>query len=261
MAALAIALSLALVGCGVPISAEEMAKRPLPTQEGGGEELQVQGRTFGVTQETVSTPIPTSVAGSGTPTADSAADSTLAAAAATSTPTPANGTPSATATTANGAAAAIAGSTATLTPAPSATPPPAATAQELAAQAVQIINTYRASLGLRALTADPALAKAAADYAKLMADNNWWSCSCDVHRGPDGSSPGGRVAAAGFDGAFTGEALAGGQATAQDAVNTWLNSAPHRAILLNANATHVGIGYYYKAGWPGHHWVLITGTK
>lgn len=244
-AALAVFLTLAVVGCGVPLSAEEMANRPLPTPE---DQVQVQSRSIGLTQESAPTPIPTPTPSSADSTLPTPASAALAPAA-TGTPAPAS-TPATTVAAASGSQ--------TGSPTPTQAP---FTSAELASQAVKIINDYRRSLNLAPLAEDQALATAAAAYAKLMADNNWWSCGCDVHRGPDGSTPASRVAASGYAGRFAGEALAGGQGSAQDAVNTWLNSPPHRAILLSATATDVGVGFYYRAGWPGFHWVLLTGTR
>jgi uncharacterized protein YkwD len=94
-----------------------------------------------------------------------------------------------------------------------------------------------------------------------MADNNWFYCGCDFHTGPDGSQPDQRAYRAGYTGHWKGEAIAGGQSSGQAAVNTWLNSPPHAAIVLDPNSTDVGIGYYYKAGdLYGHYWVLMTGA-
>ena len=135
---------------------------------------------------------------------------------------------------------------------------------DLPAQALQILNAYRTSNDRAALTPNANLTAAASSYARLMADNSWFVYTrdhgLDPHDGPDGSSPQSRIAAAGYTGRFRGEALAGGQASARDAINVWLSSPAHLAILLDAAAVEVGIGYYYRAGdLYGHYWVLVTG--
>jgi uncharacterized protein YkwD len=68
------------------------------------------------------------------------------------------------------------------------------------------------------------------------------------------------VRASSYRGSFKGEALAAGQANAQAAISTWLNSSAHAAIVLSPDAVDVGIGYYYGPGsYYGHYWVLVTG--
>ena len=136
---------------------------------------------------------------------------------------------------------------------------------DLPAQALQILNAYRTSNDRAALTPNANLAAAASSYARLMADTSWFVDYVryvrDPHDGPDGSSPQSRIAASGYTGRFRGEALAGGQASARDAIDVWLRSPAHLAILVDAAAVEVGIGYYYRPGdLYGHYWVLVTGV-
>jgi uncharacterized protein YkwD len=176
---------------------------------------------------------------------------------------------------------------ATATPAPTETPPPLPTAtlpastatpvpppptgttaaapavaraasaptSPLASEEVALINPYRAANGRGSLRSDAALNSEALQYAKLLGDTNSFG-----HNGPDGSTPFTRFAAAGFGGAMCGEALAAGQTTAAEALQTWTTSPSHNAILLGANADSVGIGYYYAPNSTyKHYWVLVTG--
>ncbi len=167
----------------------------------------------------------------------------------------------------------VATRTATLTPTPSTTPtatpfgtpPPTATPTPATGNVVQdaltALNNYRVQSGRAPLQVQPNLMAAAQSYARLMADNNWFYCGCDLHTGPDGSQPEGRIARAGYPGRFKGEAISGGQATGRDVINAWLNSPLHAAILLEVNASEVGIGYVAKPGdLYGHYWVLVTGN-
>jgi uncharacterized protein YkwD len=65
----------------------------------------------------------------------------------------------------------------------------------------------------------------------------------------------------GYAGRFRGEALAAGQASADAALKTWINSPAHNAIISSADAVEVGIGYGYIPGsYYGHYWVLVTGV-
>jgi len=144
----------------------------------------------------------------------------------------------------------------TATPGPPAVAPTALPIGDLTGQALSILNDYRKRSGISALQVNARLSAAANSYAKLMADSHWFG-----HQGPDGSSPQGRIAAAGYKGQFKGEALAGGQSTAQQVINTWLQSPAHAAILLEPTSVEVGIGYYFNAADTyGHYWSLVTGT-
>ena len=76
-----------------------------------------------------------------------------------------------------------------------------------------------------------------------MACNNFFS-----HTGSDGSNVGQRVNAQGYLWSWVGENIfAGGSATPQSAFDWWMNSDLHRANLLHANFTEIGIGYIYEA--------------
>jgi uncharacterized protein YkwD len=55
--------------------------------------------------------------------------------------------------------------------------------------------------------------------------------------------------------------LAAGQTSPQAAIQVWLNSPPHRVIILDPGITEVGIGYYFEAGdLYTHYWVLQSGA-
>ncbi|HEY7270593.1 MAG TPA: CAP domain-containing protein, partial [Dehalococcoidia bacterium] len=87
------------------------------------------------------------------------------------------------------------GTTATVTSVQAAT----VSGGDMGAQTVAALNAYRAQQGLPALRTSGTLTLAASNYAKLMADRNYFG-----HDGPDGSSPSGRMAAAGYGGRFKG---------------------------------------------------------
>lgn len=58
-----------------------------------------------------------------------------------------------------------------------------------------------------------------------------------------------------------GENIAAGNATAAETVNQWMNSAGHRANILDSNNigyTHLGVGYNYSdASYYKHYWVQL----
>ncbi|MGN0977744.1 MAG: CAP domain-containing protein, partial [Faecousia sp.] len=54
-----------------------------------------------------------------------------------------------------------------------------------------------------------------------------------------------------------GENIAKGYATPQAVVNGWMNSSGHRANILNANFTHIGVGYVSG----GNYWTQMFLAK
>jgi uncharacterized protein YkwD len=88
------------------------------------------------------------------------------------------------------------------------------------------------------------------------------------HQRSGGPSLGARLRAAGYRGHAAGEAISygcGRDATAQQTVQAWLNSPPHRAVLLGRRYTRAGVGVV--AGAPGGcgsgaaTWVLDAGSR
>ena len=106
------------------------------------------------------------------------------------------------------------------------------------------VNQRRASAGLQPLSVEPRLANAAASYAKVLADNNWFS-----HTGPDGSTLVTRTEAAGFP--FTvqiGEVLAWGSNgwTPAEIVQAWMDSPAHREQIMSGVYSRAGVGCYFS---------------
>jgi uncharacterized protein YkwD len=246
LAALSLFLAVVAAACVVPISAYDQTQTPAAPDAGG-----LLGPAA-LTREQASpeTPVGGALATASTSTPTPPATGTGTATPGTSVTPVTTGTPAA---------------TATATPRGTPGPSPTTASQpvgDLAAEAVKVLNDYRVSVGKAPFKVNPNLSAAAASYAKLMADRSWFNCGCDPHDGPDGSSPQSRVAAAGYTGRWRGEALAGGQKSAQEAINTWLNSPSHAAIVLDTVGTEVGIGLYYKPGDIfGYYWVLSTGIQ
>ena len=112
-------------------------------------------------------------------------------------------------------------------------PPPNSTSSEDAGYTTAVwdaVNAMRTTRGLPALRRDPALEGAARSYAHTLAAARWFS-----HTGPDGSTMGQRLAAAGVTTA-AGEVLAMGTNgwPAQSVAQAWLDSPPHREQILGA---------------------------
>jgi hypothetical protein len=116
-------------------------------------------------------------------------------------------------------------------------------AQESAEQQVlELANADRAQQGIPPLKWDPALAQAASDHAELMAQQAALS-----HQYPGEADLVARAGAAGahFRSIAENVALA---PSPQALEKEWMNSAPHRANLLNPAMNVIGVGLVKKGG-------------
>lgn len=131
--------------------------------------------------------------------------------------------------------------------------PPTTCAATAGQQVLAAVNAVRARHGLAALVPDVRLVEAARLHSRDQAAVG----GSMGHIGSDGSAPGDRLAAAGYDWAMVSENVAAGYATAAAVVAAWLDSPPHRSTILSPGAVHAGIGYV--GGSPGsmrHFWTL-----
>lgn len=93
---------------------------------------------------------------------------------------------------------------------------------------------------------------AAQRHAEDMAVNQFTG-----HTGSDGSRPFERLQQYGFAGDYGGEATAWGVENARQVVEYWVNSPPHRRIILNARAISLGVGYVVDFASP-NVWYWVT---
>lgn len=117
-----------------------------------------------------------------------------------------------------------------------------------AAEILRLVNIERQKAGVKLLQLDETLNRVATVKSKDMAVNNYFS-----HDSPSYGSPFDLMHAFGVDYKSAGENIAAGQKTAADVMNAWLNSSGHRANILNANYTHLGVGYY-NGGQMSPYW-------
>src|SRR5207248_5216175 len=96
-------------------------------------------------------------------------------------------------------------------------------------QVVTLVNQQRAA-GCVALRNDSLLHSAARAHSVDMATHNYFD-----HTGTDGSTFVTRVQATGYSGSTVGENIAWGWGTPSSVVNAWMNSAPHKANILNCS--------------------------
>jgi uncharacterized protein YkwD len=123
-----------------------------------------------------------------------------------------------------------------------------------------LVNKARTSNGLRGFAWSRTLARAATRHARDMSRRGYFA-----HQRSGGPSLGARVRAAGFRGRNVGEAIAygcGSLSTPASVVRAWMNSPPHRAILLSRRS-RVGVGISGRpptsCGGRGATYVLDAG--
>lgn len=133
-----------------------------------------------------------------------------------------------------------------LPPLPPPPPAPQPAPSDQIAELEGLINAERASRGLPIVATDKALACAAAAHAADIGPRR--ACS---HTGADGSSFSERVARCGGSLGSGGEIIACGYGTPRQAVDGWLSSPGHRAIMLDGSQRAMG------AGMVANHWVVV----
>jgi uncharacterized YkwD family protein len=101
---------------------------------------------------------------------------------------------------------------------------------------LSLVNQERSKAGASPLHIDATLTKLACMKAQDMVDKDYFS-----HTSPTYGSPYDMLDSYGVDYSYAGENLAGAS-TVQSAHNKLIESAGHRANLLNLNFTSVGIG-------------------
>jgi uncharacterized YkwD family protein len=112
-------------------------------------------------------------------------------------------------------------------------------------QVVALVNEQRAANGLAPLTLSQSLSDVARAKSQDMHDNNYFS-----HTSPTYGSPFDMLSAFGISYRTAGENIAMGYSTPEAVMNGWMNSAGHRANILNANYTQIGVGYVAD----GNYW-------
>jgi uncharacterized protein YkwD len=106
---------------------------------------------------------------------------------------------------------------------------------------LDLVNEERCENDLVPLKLDDQLTAAAEIHSADMALNRFFD-----HTSPDGSNPGSRATAQGYDWVMVGENIAAGQSTPEEVVNGaygWMNSENHRANILDPEFRDMGIAY------------------
>ena len=116
---------------------------------------------------------------------------------------------------------------------------------------LKLVNKERQKAGVPDLTLSDALTNVAYTKAKDMADKNYFS-----HESPTYGSPFDMMKQFGISFSYAGENIAAGQKTAEEVMNSWMNSSGHKANILNENYTQLGVGFY-RGGQYGTEWVQM----
>ena len=119
-------------------------------------------------------------------------------------------------------------------------------------EVIRLVNQIRVDNGLKPLTYHWELARVARYKSQDMKDNRYFA-----HNSPTYGTPFQMIKSFGISYRSAGENIAKGYATPQAVVNAWMNSSGHRANILNANYTHIGIGYVA----PGNYWTQMFISK
>ena len=125
------------------------------------------------------------------------------------------------------------------------------TQMSYAEQILQLVNIERAKVGLHALTLDEKLSGA----AQVRAGEIRTSFS---HTRPDGRSFSSVLTDRGIRYMSAGENIAWGQRSAQEVMDGWMNSEGHRANILNAGFTKLGVGHTTDAAGRQYWSQLFT---
>ena len=115
-------------------------------------------------------------------------------------------------------------------------------------EVVRLVNVQRAQNGLKPLAENWELSRVARYKSQDMVELHYFS-----HTSPTYGTPFQMIQSFGLTFRTAGENIAYGQRTPQAVVNAWMNSSGHRANILNASYTQIGVGYAAN----GHYWTQM----
>ncbi|OAA94157.1 SafA/ExsA family spore coat assembly protein [Clostridium coskatii] len=104
-------------------------------------------------------------------------------------------------------------------------------------QVIKLVNQSRVNAGLQPFTANWELSRVARYKSQDMANKGYFD-----HTSPTYGSPFTMMQNFGIKFTAAGENIAMGQRTAQEVMNSWMNSPGHRANILNPSFNQIGVG-------------------
>ena len=121
-------------------------------------------------------------------------------------------------------------------------------ARQFEEEVVRLVNLERTKRGLSTLSHNWQLSRVARYKSEDMRQNGYFS-----HTSPVYGSPFQMIRSFGISYRTAGENIARGQATPAAVVAAWMNSAGHRANILNKSFTEIGVGYVAA----GSYWTQL----
>ncbi len=115
-------------------------------------------------------------------------------------------------------------------------------------EVIRLVNEIRKENGLGTLAANWQLSRVARYKSQDMHDKHYFS-----HQSPTYGSPFDMMKSFNISYRTAGENIAKGYTTPQAVVDAWMNSPGHRANILNASFTEIGVGYVAD----GHYWTQM----
>ena len=115
-------------------------------------------------------------------------------------------------------------------------------------EVIRLVNEIRVQNGLKALTTNWELSRVARYKSEDMVNNRYFS-----HNSPTYGTPFQMMRSFGLSYRTAGENIAYGQRTPAAVVDAWMNSSGHRANILNASYTQIGVGYCAN----GNYWTQM----
>ncbi len=103
---------------------------------------------------------------------------------------------------------------------------------------LELVNVERQRVGLKPLQMDEAVRNVARKKSEDMQAKKYFS-----HTSPTYGSPFDMMKQFGISYRTAGENIAMGQRTPEEVVKAWMNSPGHKANILKADFTHIGVGY------------------
>ena len=115
-------------------------------------------------------------------------------------------------------------------------------------EVIRLVNEIRTENGLKPLTANWELSRIARYKSEDMYNNRYFD-----HTSPIYGTPFQMIRDFGLSYRSAGENIAYGYGTPTAVVNGWMNSSGHRANILNASYTQIGVGYCVN----GNYWTQM----
>lgn len=120
--------------------------------------------------------------------------------------------------------------------------PEASPLTSLENEVIRLVNVERTKRGLAPLKTNWQLSRVARYKSQDMINKNYFS-----HTSPTYGSPFQMMESFGLRFSAAGENIAYGQRTPQEVMNAWMNSPGHRANILSASFTEIGVGAAKKS--------------